>query len=93
MIYFTLSVLTHDAIGGVGGLYDKVLAVEAAGEVHVEGNYLGSLLTFKSKEAIMFGLIVKIGNLALVFMVRSYIPPLLSAPLPFLLSSESKAPS
>lgn len=26
IIYFTLKVLTHDAIGGLGGLYDKVLS-------------------------------------------------------------------
>lgn len=69
IIYFTLSVLTHEAIGGLGGLYDKVLAAEAAGEYFIEGNYLGSALSFKSKQSIMFALILKFGNLALVTMV------------------------
>jgi urea-proton symporter len=26
IIYFTLSILTHDAVGGLYGLYDKVMA-------------------------------------------------------------------
>jgi Na+/proline symporter len=69
IIFFTLKVLTHDAVGGVHGLYDKVVAT--ASENYIEGNYEGSLLTMKSKEAIIWGLILKFGNLALVVMVRS----------------------
>lgn len=45
-------------------------SVEARGEYYIDGNYQGPALSFKFKEAIMFGLIVKIGNLALVFKVR-----------------------
>ena len=68
IIFFTLSVLTNEHVGGLHGLYDKVSA--SATQHHVVGNYAGSLLTFKSKGAIMFGLILKFGNLALVVMVR-----------------------
>ena len=68
IIFFTLSVLTNEHIGGLDGLYDKISA--SAAQHYVVGNYAGSLLTFKSKGAIMFGLILKFGNLALVVMVR-----------------------
>ncbi|KAJ6016077.1 hypothetical protein N7540_010668 [Penicillium herquei] len=70
IIYFTLSVLTNPAVGGLSGLYDKVLAT--AGENYVSGNYEGSLLTFKSKGAIIWGLILKFGNLALVVMDTAF---------------------
>ena len=67
IIYFTLSVLTHPAVGGLGGLYDKVVAT--ASENYISGNFEGSLLTMKSKDAIIRGLVLKFGNLALVVMV------------------------
>lgn len=73
IIYFTLSVLTHPAIGGLGGLYDKVVAT--ASQNYIPGNYEGSLLTMKSKNAIIWGLILKFGNLALVVMVGAPCPP------------------
>lgn len=69
IIYFTIGVLVHEQIGGLSGLYDKVLALETK----VSGNYKGSLLSFKSKGGIMFGLDLKFGNMALVVMV-SIIP-------------------
>ena len=59
IIFFTLSVLTNEHVGGLDGLYDKISA----------SAYAGSLLTFKSKGAIIFGLILKFGNLVLVTMV------------------------
>lgn len=74
IIYFTLAVLTNPAVGGLSGLYDKVAAT--AGENYVSGNYEGSLLTFKSKGAIIWGLILKFGNLALVVMVSAPKPHL-----------------
>lgn len=67
IIYFTLSMLTNPAVGGLSGLYDKVVAT--ASENYIPGNYEGSVLTFKSKGAIVWGLILKFGNLALVVMV------------------------
>lgn len=69
MIWFTLGVLTSDTIGGVSGLYDKVIAAEAAGQYHIVGNYKGSLLTFKSKGAFIWGVLHCFGNLALMTMV------------------------
>lgn len=70
IMYFTISVLVHPAVGGLGGLYDKVAAT--ASENYIAGNYQGSVLTFKSKGAIIWGLILKFGNLALVVMVSIY---------------------
>ena len=68
IIYLTISVLTHQHVGGFSGLYNQLLAT--AGENIVPDNYAGSLLTFKSKGAIIFGIILKFGNLALVIMVN-----------------------
>ncbi|KAK6222633.1 hypothetical protein LQW54_000813 [Pestalotiopsis sp. IQ-011] len=70
IIYFTLSILTHEAVGGLYGLYDKVMAT--AGENYISGNYQGSLLTMKSRDAIIWGLILKFGNLALVVMDTAF---------------------
>ncbi|KAL1988272.1 hypothetical protein VTN96DRAFT_247 [Rasamsonia emersonii] len=70
IIYFTLSVLANEHIGGLHGLYDKLMA--KAGTYYIDGNYAGSLLTFKSKGAMMFGLILKFGNLALVTMDTAF---------------------
>lgn len=70
IIFFTLSVLTNEHVGGLGGLYDKVTA--SAADHYVVGNYAGSLSSFKSKGAIMFGLILKFGNLALVTMDTAF---------------------
>ncbi|KAK7973416.1 sodium/solute symporter [Apiospora saccharicola] len=70
IIYFTLTVLTHSAVGGLGGLYDKVVAT--ASENYIPGNYQGSLLTMKSYDAIIWGLILKFGNLALVVMDTAF---------------------
>ncbi|PLB33273.1 sodium:solute symporter family protein [Aspergillus candidus] len=70
IIYFTLSILSHEAIGGLYGLYDKVTAV--APDNYIPGNYQGSLLTMKSHDAIIWGLILKFGNLALVVMDTAF---------------------
>lgn len=70
IIYFTLSILHHDAIGGLYGLYDKVMAT--ASENIIPGNYKGSLLTMKSRDAIIWGLDLKFGNLALVVMDTAF---------------------
>ncbi|ROV90375.1 hypothetical protein VMCG_09724 [Cytospora schulzeri] len=70
IIYFTLSVLTHDAVGGLSGLYEKLKAT--AGDNFIPGNYKGSLLTMKSRDAIIWGLDLKFGNLALVVMDTAF---------------------
>ncbi|KAK5133986.1 hypothetical protein LTR08_007106 [Meristemomyces frigidus] len=68
LLYFAIAVLTSEHIGGVSGLYDKVRAQND----YIEGNYAGSLLSFKSKSAILFGLVLKFGNLALVLMDTAF---------------------
>lgn len=70
IIYFTLSTVTHDKVGGLGGLYDKVISTAPANLI--DGNYKGSLLTMKSPDAIIWGLILKFGNLALVVMDTAF---------------------
>lgn len=70
IIYFTLSVLTNDAVGGLSGLYDKVVATASANLI--PGNYEGSLLTMKSQDAVIWGLDLKFGNLALVVMDTAF---------------------
>ncbi|KAG0648007.1 Urea active transporter [Hyphodiscus hymeniophilus] len=70
ILYFTLSVLTNEHVGGLSGLYDKIMAT--ASENYVAGNYEGSLLTIKSKQAIIWALILKFGNLALVVMDTAF---------------------
>jgi urea-proton symporter len=85
LIYFSLAVLTNEHVGGPSGLYEKVKAANW----YVEGNYKGSLLSFKSEPgmyrqillvciscllsaAILFGLVLKFGNLALVLMDTAF---------------------
>lgn len=70
IIYFTLSILTHDAVGGLSGLYDKLMATAA--DNLIPGNYKGSLLTMKSEDSIIWGLDLKFGNLALVLMDTAF---------------------
>lgn len=45
LAYFAIAVLTNEHVGGIHGLYDKVLAADD----YIVGNYAGSLLSFKSK--------------------------------------------
>lgn len=71
IIYFTLSILTHREIGGLSGLYDKTR--DLASENYIVGNYAGSILSFRSKGAIMFGLILKFGK---------YLKPLIRVQVP-----------
>ncbi|KAF2103097.1 SSS family solute:Na+ symporter [Rhizodiscina lignyota] len=68
LIFFTLSILTNEHIGGIGGLYDTVKALD----VRIDGNYKGSLLSFKSHNAIIWGVVLRIGNLALVVMDTAF---------------------
>lgn len=70
IIYFTLSILTHDAVGGLSGLYEKLMATAA--DNIIPGNYQGSLLTMKSENSIIWGLDLKFGNLALVLMDTAF---------------------
>ncbi|RFU34086.1 hypothetical protein B7463_g2261, partial [Scytalidium lignicola] len=68
--YFTIKAFTFDGIGSIGNLYDLV---KAAGVQHpVEGNHLGTYLTMRSKEAMLFGIIHVCTNFGLVIMDTSY---------------------
>ncbi|KAH0144728.1 SSS family solute:Na+ symporter, partial [Aureobasidium melanogenum] len=68
LIYFSLSVLTNKHIGGISGLYHKVKDTDD----YIKGNYMGSLLTMKSKPAVLYGIVLKLGNLALVLMDTAF---------------------
>jgi Na+/proline symporter len=68
IVYFMLSMVTSEAVGGVEGLGEKVMAT--APENYITNNYQGSLLTIKFRDAIIWSLILKFGNLALVVIVR-----------------------
>ncbi|KAL9617806.1 MAG: hypothetical protein Q9160_007411 [Pyrenula sp. 1 TL-2023] len=68
LIYFSLAVLTNKHIGGLSGLYEKVKAADD----YIPGNYQGSLLTMKSQSSVLFGLVLKFGNLALVLMDTAF---------------------
>ncbi|KAM0817350.1 putative Urea active transporter 1 [Seiridium cardinale] len=70
-ILIPLGVVLYTAVvGGLYGLYDKVMATAA--ENYIPGNYERSLLTMKSRDAIIWGLILKFGNLALVVMDTAF---------------------
>ncbi|CAK7897347.1 urea active transporter [[Candida] anglica] len=70
LCYISTSILAHEEIGGIGGLYD--LALKHDGQRFIEGNYKGSLLTGKSQGAIFFGLIHAIGDTGLTVMDSSF---------------------
>ncbi len=57
-------------IGGVQGMYDKL--VDAAALSPVEGNVAGSFLTLASAGALVFGVINIVGNFGTVFVDQSY---------------------
>ncbi|RCK63261.1 Urea active transporter [Candida viswanathii] len=68
--YLTTSVLSSDQVGGLNGLWDRL--VEASEHKYIEGNYEGSILTGKSKGAVIFGLILTAGNFGLTVMDSSF---------------------
>ncbi|KPM37917.1 putative urea active transporter 1 [Neonectria ditissima] len=70
LCWLTIAVIKNEAINGIGDFYD--LLVEADKTTHVEGNYQGSILSFKSKSSIIFGLVHSLGDFALVIMDTSF---------------------
>ncbi|KAK7409604.1 hypothetical protein QQX98_008199 [Neonectria punicea] len=70
LCWLTIAVIENEAINGIGDFYD--LLVEADKTSHVEGNYQGSILSFKSKSSIIFGLVHSLGDFALVIMDTSF---------------------
>ncbi|CCH44665.1 putative urea active transporter 3 [Wickerhamomyces ciferrii] len=73
LCYINTAAISSDHIGGVDGLYNKVVSRESAGELrYIDGNYKGSFLTGKSQGALFFGLIHSIGDTGLTIMDSSY---------------------
>ncbi|CAK7898538.1 urea active transporter [[Candida] anglica] len=70
LCYIPTAILLNKEIGGIGGLYD--LAVQVDAKRYIEGNYKGSLLTGKSQGALFFGLIHSISDTGKTVMDSSY---------------------
>lgn len=70
LCYINTALISSEAIGGLDGLYTKIL--EHDSDRYIEGNYEGSFITGKSKGAIIFGIILTIGNFGLTVMDSSY---------------------
>ncbi|CCH46511.1 Sodium/glucose cotransporter 1 [Wickerhamomyces ciferrii] len=73
LCYINTAAISSEHIGGIDGLYDKIIKKEAAGELrHIAGNFKGSFLTAKSQGAVFFGLIHSIGDTGLTIMDSSF---------------------
>ncbi|QNQ00975.1 YALIA101S02e01706g1_1 [Yarrowia lipolytica] len=72
LMYFCIGILTNEHIGGVYGLYEKVLAYSDNADHYIKGNYQGSLLTFKSQGGALFSICHNIANLGLVIMDTAF---------------------
>ncbi|KAL6450924.1 DUR3 Urea active transporter [Candida maltosa Xu316] len=70
LCYLTTGVLTSDQVGGLTGLWDKL--VDVAATKHIDGNYEGSIITGKSQGAVFFGLVLTCGNFGLTVMDSSF---------------------
>ncbi|RCK63838.1 putative urea active transporter 1 [Candida viswanathii] len=68
--YLSTAVLTSDQVGGLDGLWDKL--VEASQTKYIDGNYEGSILTGKTKGGIIFGLILTAGDFGITVMDSSF---------------------
>lgn len=69
-MYFGTAGVTK--VGGIGSLYDLVVEYQETSGLYIEGNYMGSLLTMKSKGSWYFGLIHNIGDTGLSVMDSSF---------------------
>ena len=70
LCYINTAVLTSEQVGGLNGLYDKI--VEVSTTKYIEGNYNGAILTGKSQGSVVFGLILTICNFGLTVMDSSF---------------------
>jgi Na+/proline symporter len=70
LCWITIAVFNNEAIDGLGSFYD--LLVEADKTHNIAGNYRESILSFKSKGSIIFGLVHSFGDFALVIMDTSF---------------------
>jgi Na+/proline symporter len=70
LAFLTIKVINNPAITGLSSFYDVL--VEADKTRDIAGNYQGSILSFKSKSSIIFGLVHSFGDFALVIMDTSF---------------------
>ncbi len=70
LCWMTVKAFNNPAINGLGALYD--ILVTAGTKRSISGNYQGSILSFKSKSSIIFGLVHSFGDFALVIMDTSF---------------------
>ncbi|KAF6828169.1 urea active [Colletotrichum plurivorum] len=68
--WLTIKIITSEAVGTIGGLYDLVVAAEA--QHYVDGNHNGSLLTMTSQQGIFFAIILLVSNFGAVIMDTGY---------------------
>ncbi|XHG02661.1 hypothetical protein AWENTII_006004 [Aspergillus wentii] len=70
LCFLTIKAFTNPAIKDLDSFYN--ILVEASKSRYIEGNYQGSVLSFKSKSSIIFGLVHSFGDFALVIMDTSF---------------------
>ncbi|KAJ9215766.1 hypothetical protein DTO166G4_2603 [Paecilomyces variotii] len=70
LCFLTVKTFTNPAITDLSSFYDILVAADKTR--NIEGNYQGSILSFKSKSSIIFGLVHSFGDFALVIMDTSF---------------------
>ncbi len=70
LCWLTIKSINNPAITDVSAFYD-ILTTASKGR-YITGNYEGSILSFKSKSSIIFGLVHSFGDFALVIMDTSF---------------------
>ncbi len=70
LIFVSAIYFTHEDIGGISGMFEKLS--DAATMHPVSGNASGSFLTLASVGALIFGIINIVGNFGTVFVDQSY---------------------
>ena len=70
LIFVTTIYFSIPQIGGITGMYSKIIAVGTLKPV--EGNSAGSYLTLASAGALIFGIINIVGNFGTVFVDQAY---------------------
>lgn len=70
LCFLTIKVINNPSITSLDSFYD--ILVDADKTRDIAGNYQGSILSFKSKSSIIFGLVHSFGDFALVIMDTSF---------------------
>lgn len=70
LCWITIKAFNNPAITSLSAFYD--ILVKAGQNRSISGNYQGSILSFKSKSAVIFGLVHSFGDFALVIMDTSF---------------------